>query len=144
MKTNRFIVSLLFIIAMLSWELTATAADAAPATDTSGGLGLAWLIPLLAPIVVTGLKKIPGLFESKVSKNLLPYVCIGVAVLMVLVLNMAGKSSLSIWIAGPVAGALGIGARELLDKGMGLLGLGSAGVKAPEPEVATDQTQQKV
>lgn len=143
MKTNRFIVSLLFLLVMLSWALTAAAADAAPAADTSSGVGLAWLIPLVAPIIVTGIKKIPGLFETKVSKNLLPYVCIGVAVLLVLVLNLAGKSSLSIWIAGPVAGALGIGARELLDKGMGLLGLGGAGAKAPEPAADTNQTQQK-
>ena len=55
------------------------------------------------------------------------------AFLLMLVLDLVGKLTIPLWIAGPIAGAVGIGARELLDKGMGILGLGSAGVKEIAP-----------
>lgn len=101
-------------------------------TSTGGSAfaNLQYIIPLIAPILVMLLKKVPGWFETKFSKNLLPYLCVAVAFGLMLLLDLLGKLTIPIWIAGPVAGAIGIGSRELLDKGLGLLGIGGAATPA--------------
>ena len=130
--TSRWLTFLLFsLVACLALPLLAQTNDPAgggttPPAGGSAFTNLQYLIPLIAPILVMLLKKIPGWFETKFSKNLLPYLCVGVAFLLMLVLDLMGKLTIPLWIAGPIAGAIGIGSRELLDKGLGLIGIGGA------------------
>jgi membrane protease YdiL (CAAX protease family) len=126
--TSRWLSFLLFsVVAFLALPLLAQTNDpAVSAEGTSTGSAfenLQYLVPLIAPILVMLLKKIPGWFETKFSSRLLPYVCVGIAFLLMLVLDLMGKLTIPIWIAGPIAGAIGIGSRELLDNGLKLLGL---------------------
>lgn len=126
--TSRWLSFLLFsVAAFLALPLLAQTNDpVVPAEGTSTGSAfgnLQYLVPLIAPIIVMLLKKIPGWFETKFSARLLPYICVGVAFLLMLVLDLMGKLTIPIWIAGPIAGAIGIGSRELLDNGLKLLGL---------------------
>ena len=135
--TSRWFTFLLFIlVACLALPLLAQTNDPAegggtPAAGGSAFVNLQYLVPLIAPILVMLLKKIPGWFETKFSSRFLPYVCVGVAFLLMLVLDLMGKLTIPLWIAGPIAGAIGIGSRELLDNGLKLLGLGATTPTTP-------------
>lgn len=141
--TNRWFGFVLVVLCALLFTplltIPALAADAAPAATggTSALANLQWVVPFVAPILVMLLKKVPGWFESKFSKNLLPYICVAVAIVLMLLLDLFGKLSVPLWIAGPLAGAVGIGSRELLDRGLALLGLKTS----TEPEVVKEESK---
>lgn len=116
----------LFAFPLLAQDTNAPAGDTDPGTPATGGISwsnVMWIVPVLAPMLVFLLRKIPGWFESKLSARWLPYACVGVAVLLTIILDLLGKLSIPVWIAGPLAGAIGIGSRELLNNGLKLLGL---------------------
>lgn len=145
--TNRWLwFTLACVLAFMFAPLLALPA-LAQTNSTSAGSGgssafasLQWIVPLAAPVLVMLIKKVPGWFESKFSKNLLPYVCVAVAILLMLVLDLFGKLSVPLWIAGPVAGAVGIGSRELLDRGLVILGLKTSTDTTATPETPTQNS----
>lgn len=118
------------------------AGDTNPPVVIKGFDATALIIPailgVLAPALVAGLKKIPGWFESKVSKNWLPYVCLGVALVLTVIMDLMGKISIPLWITVPLVGAIGVGARELLTRGIAILTGG--GNPPPADEEATKAT----
>lgn len=113
-----------------------TGTNAPPAGGVIGsGLtwaNLAYIIPFAAPILVLLLKKVVGVLEKDLNPTFIPYICVGIALVIALVLDWSGHLSISPWLWGPIAGALGIGMRELLSKGLSILGLGT-----PPPDPAT-------
>lgn len=131
----------LFALPLLAQDTNPPAGGTDPGTPTTPGTAwsnLIWIVPILSPMIVMLLKKIPGWFETKLSARWLPYACIGVAFGLTLILDLMGKVSIPIWIAGPLAGAIGIGSRELLNNGLKLLGLAST---TPEAKPTTPAGQ---
>jgi len=153
MKTNRLasVAALLFITACLVLPLASLAqvtnlpivtntpviTNAPPVIGDTGAGGVPWtnvayLIPLAAPAILALFKKLMNFLNVNVKGEILPYACIGIALILSIGWDLAGKLHVSPWLYGPIAGALGIGMREVLTKGTSLLGIGG-GDPSPAP-----------
>ncbi len=148
MKTNRLasLIALLYVTACLVLPLAAMAQDTnapvitnAPPVIVVPGPGaggvpwanVAYLIPLAAPAILALFKKLMDFMNVNVKTEILPYACVGIALALSILLDLTGKLNVSPWIYGPLAGALGVGMREMLSKGTTLLGFG--GTPDPDP-----------
>ena len=78
---------------------------------------LSYIVPLLAPIIIYYWQLILARMEVRVPRIFLPFACALLAVIMVFLLNMFSRLQIPPEIYGPMAGAMGIGIRELFNKG---------------------------
>ena len=94
---------------------------------------LVFLVPFIAPLIVSGIRQLFPLVTAGNNKKWLPYVCVMLAVGLTYLMDWFFKVNNNPFLIGLVSGTMGIGIRELTANALKALNMKSVEDSGSEP-----------